>query len=88
MDTELLIEFMSGEDILWKSTGLVRSWDNPYIQLSDTHKWIDEDFKNKFINYFKNTSTEDFRESINFLKHSYYGIYSIANIVYLLLKVQ
>ena len=72
MDTELLIEFLSGEDILWKATG-IPSKENP-IDIEEAYKWIDEDFKNKFVNYFKNTSPEDFWESIKFLKHSYYNI--------------
>lgn len=76
MDTELLIEFMSGEDILWKATG-IPSIENP-IDIEEVYKWIDEDFKNKFISYFNNTSPEDFWESIKFLKFSYYGITPMA----------
>ena len=76
MDTELLIEFISGEDILWKATR-IPSKENT-IEITEAYKWIDEDFKNKFITYFKNTSTEDFWESIKFLKFSYYSIYYMS----------
>ena len=86
MDVELLIEFMSGQDILWsfEEGGDLFAFIaqpfavNPSEPIDNPFKWIDEDFKNKLIKHLLNISDEDLWESVRFVKHSHYDFVAMG----------
>ena len=66
INVDLLIEFIRGEDILW----LVNPENTEYWK---KYEWIDFEFQKEFENYMINLADENFKQAVEFIKHTYWN---------------